>query len=130
MKDENGKEVLKTLDDQIQLYAPNPLISHPLVSPINQGSLGGLCPMMIVRSSPSFWPFPPRPGKKLTAFTVLLVQMGGSGELLRDEMIFVAHKAAHPARYPPSKTVQERYPEQAKLVNAFPPTKVHLQVIT
>jgi hypothetical protein len=37
------------LDDQVQLYANNCLISHPLVSPINQGSLGGLCPLMIVR---------------------------------------------------------------------------------
>ena len=54
--------------------------------------------------------------------------MGGSAELLRDEMTFVAHKAANPAAFPPSAEVINRYPKQGELVNAFPPTKVHLQM--
>lgn len=43
----NGKKKL-VIEEQIQLYCSNQLIGHPLVSPINQGSLGGLPPMMIV----------------------------------------------------------------------------------
>jgi acetyl esterase/lipase len=39
------------IDEQIQLYCPNILLSHPLVSPVNQGSLGGLCPILVVSGS-------------------------------------------------------------------------------
>jgi hypothetical protein len=49
-------------DEQVQMYwwvsyllawlkltiSPNNLLSHPLVSPVNLGSLGGLCPLLIV----------------------------------------------------------------------------------
>ena len=45
--DEPGQPVLE-IDEQIQLYCPNNLLTHPLVSPVNQGSLGGLCPILIV----------------------------------------------------------------------------------
>ena len=58
------------IKDQIQMYASNQLISHPLVSPILQTSLGGLPPLFIAT---------------------------GGGEVLRDEQIYLAHKAAHPA---------------------------------
>ena len=65
------------IKEQIQLYAPNHLLRHPLVSPCLQDSLGGLCP--------------------------LLVTCGGA-ELLRDEAIYIAHKAAQSGgRYPPTK---------------------------
>jgi len=51
-------------DEQVQMYwwvslpfvcaeltiSPNNLLSHPLVSPVNLGSLGGLCPLLIVSS--------------------------------------------------------------------------------
>lgn len=43
-------------------------------------------------------------------------------------MIYVAHKAADPPAYPPSPETLAEYPEQAPLVDAYPPTKVHLQV--
>lgn len=43
----DGKEPL-LIDEQIQLYCPNLLLTHPLVSPVNQGSLGGLCPLLVV----------------------------------------------------------------------------------
>lgn len=37
--------------DQIQMYTTNDLLNHPLVSPVMQGSLGGLPPMLIVCKS-------------------------------------------------------------------------------
>ncbi|WRT69493.1 uncharacterized protein IL334_006479 [Kwoniella shivajii] len=88
-------------DEQIQMYCPNNLLTHPLVSPVNMGSLGGLCPLLIV---------------------------GGGGELLRDEITFIAHKAASPTTYPPGSHTLSQYPDQAKLVNKYKPTKVHLQI--
>ena len=89
------------IKDQIQLYTENHLLTHPLVSPALQPSLGGLPP--------------------------LLIQTGG-GELLRDEQIYVAHKAANPAEYlpPPSnnQTAEEIQAQAAK----YKPTYVQLQV--
>jgi len=64
-----------SIKDQIQMYAPNHLLSHPLVSPVLQPSLGGLC--------------------------ALLILVGG-GEMLRDEQIYLAHKAANPSSYTPN----------------------------
>lgn len=96
-----GIRETRVLDEQIQMYTNNKMISHPLVSLINQGSLGGLCPLMIA---------------------------AGSGELLRDEQVFLAHKAANPAKYPPSDAILKRYPGQKELVHKFPPTKVQLQM--
>ncbi|KAK4703020.1 hypothetical protein P7C70_g3202, partial [Phenoliferia sp. Uapishka_3] len=90
------------LDDQIQMYCPNTLLSHPLVSPVNQGNLGGLPPMLVV---------------------------GGSSELLRDEIIYIAHKAASPSSYPPSQATLQAYPYQkVKLETQYPPTLVHLSI--
>lgn len=71
-----GKEV--RIKDQLQLYTTNELLNHPLVSPVLQGSLGGLPPMLIL--------------------------VGGS-EVLRDEQIYFAHKAANPRKYPPPTSV-------------------------
>lgn len=45
-----GKQQL-VIREQIQLYCSNQVIGHPLVSLINQGSLGGLPPMLIVSGS-------------------------------------------------------------------------------
>lgn len=44
---QNGCKRL-VVEEQIQLYCTNYLVGHPMVSPINQGSLGGLPPMLIV----------------------------------------------------------------------------------
>jgi acetyl esterase/lipase len=87
--------------DQIQMYAPNHLLTHPLVSPALQPSLGGLPP--------------------------LLIQAGG-GELLRDEQIYIAHKAAHPSKYPPSKATLDKYDPDRKILHKYRPTDVQLQV--
>lgn len=97
--DINGKRT--ELKDQIHLYTPNNLLSHPLVSPILQPSLGGLPPM--------------------------LIQTGG-GELLKDEQIYLAHKAANPAAYAPNATIMREFDPDTKILQKWPPTDVQLQV--
>ena len=87
--------------DQIQMYTTNSLISHPLVSPILQPSLGGLPPLLI---------------------------LSGGGEVLRDEQIYLAHKAANPQKYPPGKAYLEEYPHARETTKKYKPTDVQLQV--
>lgn len=90
------------IKDQIQMYAPNALLSHPLVSPVMQPSLGGLPPLCI---------------------------LAGGGEMLRDEQIYLAHKAAAPTKYPLSAAaLAAQKPGAAEIVNKYPPTYVQLQV--
>lgn len=77
-------------------------LTHPLVSPILQGSLGNLCPLYII---------------------------AGDGEVLRDEIIYLAHKAANPKDYPTRRGVVCEGHRQRENVEKFQtPTKVHLQV--
>ena len=90
-----------TIKDQIQLYTTNQLLSHPLVSPVLQPSLGGLPPLLILT---------------------------GGGELLRDEQIYLAHKAANPSKYPPGEIYLGKYPEASELITKWRPTNVQLQV--
>lgn len=89
------------IKDQIQMYAANHLLAHPLVSPVMQPSLGGLPP--------------------------LLFQVGG-GELLRDEQIYLAHRAANPTEYPPSDSVLDEHDPDRSTVHKYGATKVQLQV--
>lgn len=89
------------IKDQIQMYAANHLLTHPLVSPALQPSLGGLPP--------------------------LLIQTGG-GELLRDEQIYVAHKAAQPLAYIPPPSNNQTAEEIQAQAARYKPTNVHLQV--
>ncbi|KAH9894438.1 alpha/beta-hydrolase [Cubamyces lactineus] len=87
---------------QIQLYATTEQLSHPLVSPVLQSSLGNLCPLYII---------------------------AGDGECLRDEIIYIAHKAAHPTDYPARPGVLREGRRQKENAEKFQtPTKVHLQV--
>jgi acetyl esterase/lipase len=95
----DGKLIILT--DQIQLYATNHLISHPLVSPILQPSLGGLPPLLILT---------------------------GGGEVLRDEQIYLAHKAANPGKYPLDGIYQAEYDPSNEILNKYKPTDVQLQV--
>lgn len=91
------------LKQQIQLYATNNQLYHPLCSPILQGSLGGLPPLYI---------------------------LAGDGEVLRDEVIMLAHRAARPEKYPLPEHLlakNERSRETAERFNSQP-TQVHLQV--
>lgn len=92
---------LVQIREQIQMYSTNELLTHPLVSPVQQPSLGGLPPM--------------------------LIQVGGA-ELLRDEQIYLAHKAANPRLYVPSEAVMNEYDPHRIVLNQYPPTDVQLQV--
>ncbi|KAL0570091.1 hypothetical protein V5O48_011866 [Marasmius crinis-equi] len=90
------------LRSQIQHYATNEQLSHPLVSPILQSTLGNLPPLYI---------------------------MAGDGEVLRDEIIHLAHRAAYPQDYPTRRGVLRDGRRQQENVEKFTtPTKVHLQV--
>jgi hypothetical protein len=89
------------IKDQIQMYAANHLLTHPLVSPALQPTLGGLPP--------------------------LLIQTGG-GELLRDEQIYIAHKAAQPLAYPPPPSNNQTEEEIQAQAARYRPTNVNLQV--
>lgn len=56
------------------------------------------------------------------------LQIAGDKEVLRDEIIYVAHRAAHPDRYPLREGLLNANPDRAEKANAYPPTEVHLQV--
>ncbi|KAI9650857.1 hypothetical protein NHQ30_000892 [Ciborinia camelliae] len=94
---------LVVIKDQIQMYATNQQLSHPLVSPVLQPSLGGLPPLLILT---------------------------GGGEMLRDEQIYIAHKAANPTRYPPGDTFLDSdiHNDARSEINRWKPTDVQLQV--
>ncbi|KAG2060090.1 alpha/beta-hydrolase [Suillus hirtellus] len=98
----NPRDVPLEIRSQIQHYAMTEQLSHPLVSPILQASLGNLCPLYI---------------------------LAGDGEVLRDEIIYLAHKAANPAEYPVREGVMRDGLRQKENAHKFStPTKVHLQV--
>ncbi|GLB33981.1 putative steryl acetyl hydrolase [Lyophyllum shimeji] len=100
MQDPNA--VPLELHSQIQLYATTEQLSHPLVSPILQGSLGNLPPLYI---------------------------LAGNDEMLRDEIIYLAHRAANPTKYPTRSGALEAGKRQKENAERFTtPTKVHLQV--
>ncbi|TFY61715.1 hypothetical protein EVJ58_g4334 [Rhodofomes roseus] len=92
-------EVLK-IDQQVQLYGPNYLLRHPLVSAVT-GYLGGLPPLFIIASEK---------------------------EVIRDEIVYLAHKAACPERFKIKDEVRELYPILEGIESRYGPTKVHLQV--
>ncbi|CAO1621755.1 unnamed protein product [Parajaminaea phylloscopi] len=91
------------LKQQIQLYATNSQLYHPLCSPILQGSLGGLPPLHII---------------------------AGDSEVLRDEVIMLAHRAARPDKYPLPDHLLAKNAHARETAARFnsQPTKVHLQV--
>lgn len=89
------------IKDQIQMYASNQMVSHPLVSPVLQPTLGGLPPLLILT---------------------------GGGELLRDEQIYLAHKAADPLAYLPAGVFLDEHDPDRTLIHKYGPTNVQLQV--
>ncbi|EAW20696.1 uncharacterized protein NFIA_112200 [Aspergillus fischeri NRRL 181] len=89
------------LKDQIQIYAANHLISHPLISPVLQPSLRGLPPLQI---------------------------LSRGGKWLRDEQFYIAHKAANPTAYPPSDKTLDDYDLKRGILHKYPGTHVQLQV--
>lgn len=94
-------EVLEIRSTQVQLYAPNHLLAHPLVSPAG-GDLKGLCPLLIICSDK---------------------------ESLRDEGIFIAHQAAG-RDVRKRDAIEEKYPEafSAAREQVWKAGTVHLQV--
>ncbi|ORY26314.1 hypothetical protein BCR39DRAFT_541265 [Naematelia encephala] len=88
------------INTQIQLYATNAQLCHPWVSPV-LGYLGGLPPLLITC---------------------------GDNEVLRDEIIFAAHKAANPGKYPIRDDVRKMLPSLEGIEEKHGPTDVHLQV--
>ncbi|KAF8549961.1 alpha/beta-hydrolase [Imleria badia] len=92
-------ELLK-VDSQIHLYTQNSLLGHPLVSPA-LSYLGGLPPLFVIASDK---------------------------EVLRDEIIYTAHKAADPSRFPPRDEARALYPPLVGIEARYGPTQVHLQV--
>ncbi|KAI0827909.1 alpha/beta-hydrolase [Trametes gibbosa] len=89
-----------SIDGQIHMYAPNYLLMHPLVSPV-VSYLGGLPPMLVIASDK---------------------------EVIRDEIIYFAHKATHPEQYPVKPEARLLYPALEGIEERYGPTKVHLQV--
>ncbi|WWD17016.1 hypothetical protein CI109_101452 [Kwoniella shandongensis] len=96
--DVKGKQV--EVDTQIQIYATNAQLCHPFVSPV-LGYMGGLPPLYIEC---------------------------GDAEVLRDEIIYLAHKAAHPNDYPIREDVKAMLPSLQGIEKKHGPTDVHLQV--
>ncbi|KAG9001387.1 hypothetical protein FRB94_004799 [Tulasnella sp. JGI-2019a] len=94
----DGKAV--TINSQIQFYATNRQLNHPYVSPI-LGYLGGLPPCLFIASDK---------------------------ECLRDEIIYTAHKAAHPETYLLKDETREYHPPMMGIEERYGPTDVHLQV--
>ncbi|KZP28521.1 alpha/beta-hydrolase [Athelia psychrophila] len=92
-------EILR-VDQQVHLYTQNSLIVHPLVSPA-LSYLGGLPPLLII---------------------------AGNSEVLRDEIIYTAHRAANPEKYPIKESTRQIYPSLQGIEARFKPTPVHLQV--
>ncbi|KAF4563200.1 hypothetical protein EYR40_007091 [Pleurotus pulmonarius] len=89
-----------TIDQQVHLYTENHLIVHPLVSPA-LSYLGGLPPLLVIASEK---------------------------EVLRDEIIYTAHKAAYPSRFSVRPESRALYPPLNGIEARHPPTQVHLQV--
>ncbi|KIJ65967.1 hypothetical protein HYDPIDRAFT_181064 [Hydnomerulius pinastri MD-312] len=89
-----------TIDSQIHLYTQNSLVGHPLVSPA-LSYLGGLPPLFVIASDK---------------------------EVLRDEIIYSAHKAADPSRFPLTDEARALYPPLVGIEQRYAATPVHLQV--
>ncbi|KAK0212425.1 hypothetical protein DFS33DRAFT_1390424 [Desarmillaria ectypa] len=92
-------DVLK-IDQQVHMYAQNSLLGHPLVSPA-MSYLGGLPPLFFIDSEK---------------------------EVLRDEIIYAAHKAAYPEKYPIREDIRDSYPPLKGIESRHKATRVHLQV--
>ncbi|KAE8216523.1 hypothetical protein CF327_g374 [Tilletia walkeri] len=96
-----GRVGVFELKRQIQQYAANKQVFHPLCSPVMQGSLGGFPPLYI---------------------------LAGDAEVLRDEIIYLAHRAAHPKKYPLGEHLMTPRAREAAAKYDEIPTKVHFQL--
>lgn len=94
----SGEEL--RIDKQVHLYTQNSLLVHPLISGA-LSYLGGLPPLLIIASDK---------------------------EVLRDEILYTAHRAANPEKYPIKDEIRALYSPLDGIEKKFGPTKVHLQV--
>ncbi|KAJ3513986.1 hypothetical protein NLJ89_g2641 [Agrocybe chaxingu] len=93
-------EVLEA-NEQLHFYTVNSLLAHPLISPVTS-YLGGLPPLLFI---------------------------AGDKEVLKDEIVYTAHKAAYPEKYPVTEDARQLYPSLVGIEERHPkPTSVHLQV--
>ncbi|OAX36875.1 alpha/beta-hydrolase [Rhizopogon vinicolor AM-OR11-026] len=92
---------LLIIEEQVHLYTQNSLIGHPLISSAFS-YLGGLPPLFFIASDK---------------------------EVLRDEIIYTAHKAANPSGFPLKDEARSLYPPLKGIeARHHSPTAVHLQV--
>ncbi|KPV78435.1 uncharacterized protein RHOBADRAFT_10908, partial [Rhodotorula graminis WP1] len=89
-----------SLEASLTSVSPSQL-AYAYVSPIWQPSLGGLPPLYI---------------------------QAGDKEVLRDEIVFLAHRAAHPDRYPVRESILKQNAARTEKAKSYPSTKVHLQI--
>jgi acetyl esterase/lipase len=94
----NGEVI--NITDQLHLYAQNGQVLHPLISS-SMSYLGGLPPLLFIASD---------------------------GEVLRDEIIYTAHKAAYPEKFPIKDETRAMYPALNGIETRHGRTPVHLQV--
>ncbi|KAG9047560.1 hypothetical protein FS837_002023 [Tulasnella sp. UAMH 9824] len=86
---------------QFQICATNAQVTHPLVSPLLNSSLGGLPPLYI---------------------------LAGSYEVLRDEIVYLAHRAAEPARFPLRPELINTKRQRENVEKFKQATQVHFQL--
>ncbi|EPY52396.1 esterase/lipase [Schizosaccharomyces cryophilus OY26] len=93
-QDRLDPEFFYTFPFQVQFYAPNHLLKHPLVSPLFTENLGGLPPTLV---------------------------LGGGSERLRDEIIYIAHRMSKDVYDgKPTKVQLELYDSCCHVVTALP----------
>ncbi|KAH9485586.1 AB hydrolase superfamily protein C4A8.06c [Psilocybe cubensis] len=98
LQTESGETIEVT--QQLQFYARNSMLGHPLVSPV-MAYLGGLPPLLFI---------------------------AGDKEVLRDEIIYTAHKAAYPEKFPVQDRTRDLCPHLDGVEKRYKATSVHLQV--
>lgn len=105
---------------QIQLYAPNGLLKHPLVSPA-LSYLGGLPPLLFIAGDREVL-------RDEIIYTCVLFSSIFSWYLVVTHRLHRAHRAAHPERFPLREEIKKMYPALKLVETSMQPTPVHLQV--
>ena len=105
---------------QIQLYAPNGLLKHPLVSPA-LSYLGGLPPLLFIAGDREVL-------RDEIIYAYVLFCSIFSGHLVVTHHLHRAHRAAHPERFPLREEINRMYPAFKLVETSMQPTQVHLQV--
>lgn len=114
-------DVVATIDSQIQLYCPNNLLTHPLVSPV-MGYLGGLPPLLVIASDKEVLR-----DEIVYLFVSLLLCLAFYDNLMQG--ICSAHKAARPDQFHINEGARMLYsPLHHITASSYSSTPVHLQV--